>query len=92
MAAFAALSAWWAAAEVGGQYVDVSVQDAVLSQSVRSRCSGWATVRWSTAAPAVSATAECSKREAAIVELLTLEDRQWNALVESARSSRVGAG
>ena len=31
MAAFAALSAWWAVPDVGGQYVDVSVQDAVLA-------------------------------------------------------------
>jgi len=31
MAALSALTAWWAVPEVGGQYVDVSTQDAVLA-------------------------------------------------------------
>ncbi len=64
MAAFSALSAWWSAAETGGQYVDVSVQDAVLRWA-RSHYNDWETVPWNTEAPDASATAACSKPKAA---------------------------
>ena len=80
-AALAALSACWAAADHGGQFVDVSVQDAVLS----------------TGAFALQRLGDGSLEhrkmrsfryggvfqvQGGFVELLTLEDRQWNALVQ----------
>ena len=63
-AALGALSAWWAVPHAGGQYVDVSVQDAAL-RSARSPCSGSATVRSSIARRAASVTAACSRRRTA---------------------------
>jgi crotonobetainyl-CoA:carnitine CoA-transferase CaiB-like acyl-CoA transferase len=81
MAAFAALSAWWAAPQVGGQYVDVSVQDAVLSVGA------FALQRLGDGSLEHRATRRFRyggvfEARGGFVELLTLEDRQWAALVE----------
>lgn len=79
-AALCALSAWWAAPQ-GGQYVDVSVQDAVLSVGA------FALQRLGDG----SLEHRASRRfryggvfEArdGFIELLTLEDRQWSSLVD----------
>ena len=81
MAAFAALSAWWAAPEVGGQYVDVSVQDAVLAVGAFAlqRLGDGSLEHRSTRHFRYGGVFEA---QGGFVELLTLEDRQWNALVE----------
>lgn len=81
MAALAALSAWWAAPVAAGQYVDVSVQDAVLAVGA------FALQRFGD-----GSLEHRSRRHfryggvfearGGFVELLTLEDRQWSALVE----------
>lgn len=81
MAAFAALSAFWAAPEAGGQYVDVSVQDAVLAAGA------FALQRFGDGSLEHRATRHFRyggvfEARGGYVELLTLEDRQWNALVE----------
>ncbi len=80
MAAFAALSAWWAVAD-GGQYVDVSVQDAVLSVGAFAlqRLGDGSLEHRSTRRFRYGGVFEA---RGGFVELLTLEDRQWNALVE----------
>jgi benzylsuccinate CoA-transferase BbsE subunit len=81
-AALAALSAWWAARDGGaGQYVDVSTQDAMLLV-------GAFALQW-------LGDGSLEHRESrhfryggvfeakdGFVELLTLEDRQWSALVQ----------
>ncbi|WP_312995666.1 CoA transferase [Achromobacter animicus] len=81
MAAFCALSAWWAVPASGGQYVDVSVQDAVLSVGA------FALQRLGDG----SLEHRTSRRfryggvfeaQDGYIELLTLEDRQWAALVQ----------
>ena len=81
MAAFAALSAFWAAPEVGGQYVDVSVQDAVLSVGAFAlqRFGDGSLEHRSTRRFRYGGVFEA---RGGYVELLTLEDRQWSALVE----------
>ena len=81
MAAFAALSAWWAAPDVGGQYVDVSVQDAVLSVGAFAlqRLGDGSLEHRSTRRFRYGGVFEA---QGGFVELLTLEDRQWTALVE----------
>jgi crotonobetainyl-CoA:carnitine CoA-transferase CaiB-like acyl-CoA transferase len=81
MAAFAALSAWWAAPQVGGQYVDVSVQDAVLSVGAFAlqRLGDGSLEHRSTRRFRYGGVFEARD---GFVELLTLEDRQWAALVE----------
>jgi crotonobetainyl-CoA:carnitine CoA-transferase CaiB-like acyl-CoA transferase len=81
MAAFSALSAWWAAPEVGGQYVDVSVQDAVLSVGAFAlqRLGDGSLEHRSTRRFRYGGVFEA---RGGFVELLTLEDRQWTALVE----------
>ena len=81
MAAFAALSAWWAAPEVGGQYVDVSVQDAVLSVGAFAlqRLGDGSLEHRSTRRFRYGGVFEAL---GGFVELLTLEERQWSSLVE----------
>lgn len=81
MAAFAALSAWWAAPEFGGQYVDVSVQDAALSVGAFAlqRLGDGSLEHRSTRRFRYGGVFEA---RGGFVELLTLEDRQWTALVE----------
>jgi crotonobetainyl-CoA:carnitine CoA-transferase CaiB-like acyl-CoA transferase len=81
MAAFAALSALWAAPNVGGQYVDVSVQDAVLAVGA------FALQRFGDGSLEHRRTRRFRyggvfEARGGYVELLTLEDRQWSALVE----------
>ncbi len=81
MAAFAALSAWWAAPATGGQYVDVSVQDAVLAVGA------FALQRFGDGSLEHRSTRHFRyggvfEARGGYVELLTLEDRQWNALVD----------
>ena len=80
-AAVAALSACWAATQQGGQYVDVSVQDAVLS------IGAFALQRFGDGSLEHRKTRSFRyggvfQAQGGFVELLTLEDRQWNALVE----------
>jgi crotonobetainyl-CoA:carnitine CoA-transferase CaiB-like acyl-CoA transferase len=81
MAALSALSAWWVQPAAGGQFVDVSVQDAVLSVGA------FALQRLGDG----SLEHRTSRRfryggvfeaQGGFIELLTLEDRQWRALVE----------
>lgn len=81
MAALCALSAWWAVPSGGGQYVDVSVQDAVLSVGA------FALQRLGDG----SLEHRASRRfryggvfeaQDGYIELLTLEDRQWRSLVD----------
>ena len=81
MAAFAALSAWWAVPEVGGQYVDVSVQDAVLAVGAFAlqRLGDGSLEHRSTRRFRYGGVFEA---QGGFVELLTLEERQWTALVE----------
>ena len=81
MAAFAALSAWWAVPEVGGQYVDVSVQDAMLAVGAFAlqRLGDGSLEHRSTRSFRYGGVFEA---QGGFVELLTLEDRQWSALVE----------
>ena len=80
-AALCALSAWWTAADGGGQYVDVSVQDAVLSvgafalQRLGDGSLEHRTTRRFRYGGVFAALD-------GFIELLTLEDRQWHALVE----------
>ena len=81
MAAFAALSAWWAVPEAGGQYVDVSVQDAMLAVGAFAlqRLGDGSLEHRSTRSFRYGGVFEA---QGGFVELLTLEDRQWSALVE----------
>ncbi len=81
MAAFAALAAWWAAPASGGQYVDVSVQDAVLAVGA------FALQRFGDGSLEHRKTRHFRyggvfEARGGFVELLTLEDRQWSALLE----------
>ena len=81
MAAFTALSAWWAMSSVGGQYVDVSVQDAVLSTGAFAlqRFGDGSLEHRSTRRFRYGGVFEVKD---GFIELLTLEDRQWQGLVE----------
>jgi crotonobetainyl-CoA:carnitine CoA-transferase CaiB-like acyl-CoA transferase len=81
MAALAALSAWWAVPHNGGQYVDVSVQDAVLAVGAFAlqRLGDGSLEHRSTRRFRYGGVFEA---RGGYVELLTLEDRQWRALVE----------
>lgn len=81
MAAFAALSAWWALPTSGGQYVDVSVQDAALlvGAFALQRLGDGSLEHRSTRSFRYGGVFEA---QGGFVELLTLEDRQWTALVE----------
>jgi crotonobetainyl-CoA:carnitine CoA-transferase CaiB-like acyl-CoA transferase len=81
MAAFAALSAWWAVPQAGGQHVDVSVQDAALAVGA------FALQRLGDGSIEHRATRRFRyggvfETEDGFVELLTLEDRQWESLVQ----------
>ena len=80
-AAFAALSACWAAPDNGGQYVDVSVQDALLSIGAFAlqRLGDGSLEHRKTRSFRYGGVFQA---QGGFVELLTLEDRQWNALVE----------
>jgi crotonobetainyl-CoA:carnitine CoA-transferase CaiB-like acyl-CoA transferase len=81
MAAFAALSALWAAPVSGGQYVDVSVQDAVLSVGAFAlqRLGDGSVEHRSTRRFRYGGVFEA---QGGFLEILTLEERQWSALVE----------
>lgn len=81
VAALSALSALWSVPEVGGQYIDVSVQDAMLL------CGAFAMQRLGDGSLEHRTTR--SFRYGGVfetlegyVELLTLEDRQWRGLVK----------
>ena len=80
-AALSALTAWWAVPAVGGQYVDVSVQDAVLSVGAFAlqRLGDGSLEHRQTRRFRYGGVFEA---QGGFVELLTLEDRQWSALVE----------
>ncbi|MFI0474109.1 CoA transferase, partial [Halomonas sp. HMF6819] len=80
-AALSALAAWWAALQEGGQYVDVSVQDAMLL------CGAFAMQRLGDGSLEHRATRSFKyggvfEALDGYVELLTLEDRQWSGLVQ----------
>jgi benzylsuccinate CoA-transferase BbsE subunit len=80
-AALGALAAWWAVPYVGGQYVDVSVQDAVLSVGAFAlqRLGDGSLEHRSTRRFRYGGVFAAQD---GFVELLTLEDRQWAGLVE----------
>lgn len=80
-AALAAMTALWTVPTIGGQYVDVSVQDAMLLVGA------FAVQRLGDGSVEHRATRKFRyggvfKTFDGYIELLTLEDRQWNALVE----------
>src|SRR5690554_65904 len=80
-AALSALSAWWAISETGGQYVDVSVQDAMLL------CGAFALQRLGDGSLEHRATRSFRyggvfEARDGYIELLTLEDRKWQGLVQ----------
>jgi crotonobetainyl-CoA:carnitine CoA-transferase CaiB-like acyl-CoA transferase len=81
MAALAALSAWWAVPVAGGQYVDASVQDAALSVGAFAlqRLGDGSLEHRKTRRFRYGGVFEA---QGGFIELLTLEDRQWSALVE----------
>lgn len=81
MAVLAALSAWWSQPVAGGQYVDVSVQDAVLAVGA------FALQRLGDGSLEHRSTRHFRyggvfQTRSGYIELLTLEDRQWAALTE----------
>ncbi|MDO9024334.1 CoA transferase [Zwartia sp.] len=80
-AALAAMTALWSVPTSGGQYVDVSVQDAMLLVGA------FAVQRLGDGSVEHRATRKFRyggvfKTADGYIELLTLEDRQWNSLVE----------
>lgn len=81
MAAFGALSAWWALPHAGGQYVDVSVQDAVLAVAAFAlqRLGDGSLEHRSGRSFKYGGVFQTQD---GFIELLTLEDRQWAALVQ----------
>jgi crotonobetainyl-CoA:carnitine CoA-transferase CaiB-like acyl-CoA transferase len=81
MAALAALAAWWAVPVAGGQYVDASVQDAMLSVGAFAlqRLGDGSLEHRKTRRFRYGGVFEA---QGGFIELLTLEDRQWSALVE----------
>ena len=81
MAAMCALSAWWAAPESGGQYVDVSVQDAALAMGAFAlqRLGDGSLEHRTTRSFRYGGVFEARD---GYVEVLTLEDRQWSAFVD----------
>ena len=81
MAALSALSAWWAVADVGGQYVDVSVQDAILGVGAFAlqRLGDGSLEHRTTRRFRYGGVFETRD---GFIELLTLEDRQWEGLVD----------
>ena len=80
-AVLSALSAWWAVPNAGGQYVDVSVQDAVLSVGcfALQRLGDGSLEHRNTRSFRYGGVFET---RTGYIELLTLEDRQWASLVE----------
>lgn len=81
VAALTALSALWAVPECGGQYIDVSVQDAMLL------CGAFALQRLGDGSLEHRATRSFRyggvfEAKDGFIELLTLEDRQWQGLVQ----------
>ena len=80
-AALSALTAWWAVPAVGGPYVDVSVQDAVLSVGAFAlqRLGDGSLEHRQTRRFRYGGVFEA---QGGFIELLTLEDRQWSALAE----------
>jgi crotonobetainyl-CoA:carnitine CoA-transferase CaiB-like acyl-CoA transferase len=80
-AALAALSAWWAVPQAGGQYVDVSVQDAALlvGAFALQRLGDGSLEHRTTRRFRYGGVFEAQD---GFFELLTLEDRQWHALVD----------
>lgn len=80
-AALAALTAWWAVPSAGGQYVDVSVQDAALAVGAFAlqRLGDGSLEHRSTRSFRYGGVFEAKD---GFVEVLTLEDRQWSALVQ----------
>ena len=91
MAAFAALSAWWAVPEAGGQYVDVSVQDAALSVGAFAlqRLGDGSLEHRSTRRFRYGGVFEA---QGGFVELLTLGRSAVECVGGAAGSSGVGAG
>src|SRR5690606_7071339 len=81
MAAFGALSAWWVVDQVGGQYVDVSVQDAVLAVGAFAlqRLGDGSLEHRLQRSFKYGGVFETKD---GFIELLTLEDRQWASLVQ----------
>lgn len=81
MAALAALSAWWALPQAGGQFIDVSVQDAMLlvGSFALQRLGDGSLEHRSTRKFRYGGVFETQD---GYIELLMLEDRQWQALVE----------
>jgi len=80
VAALSALSALWAVADAGGQFIDVSVQDAMLL------CGAFAIQRLGDGSLEHRATRSFRyggvfETRDGYIELLTLEDRQWQGLV-----------
>lgn len=80
-AAWCALSAWWAVPTAGGQYVDVSVQDANLAVGAFAlqRLGDGSLEHRTTRSFRYGGVFEAKD---GYVEVLTLEDRQWQALVQ----------
>lgn len=80
-AALCGLSAWWAVPTSGGQFVDVSVQDAALSVGAFAlqRLGDGSLEHRSSRKFRYGGVFEA---QGGFIELLTLEDRQWSALVE----------
>jgi len=81
VAALAALAAWWARRDHGGQCVDVSIQDAMLL------CGAFALQRLGDGSLEHRSTRSFRyggvfKARDGYVELLTLEERQWQGLVQ----------
>ncbi len=80
-AALGALSALWVRDEVGGQFVDISIQDAALAVGAFAvqRFGDGSVEHRSSRSFRFGGVLRCADGD---VELLTLEDRQWKALVE----------
>lgn len=81
MAVLSALSAWWAVPDAGGQYVDVSVQDAILAVGcfALQRLGDGSLEHRNSRSFRYGGVFET---RTGYIELLTLEDRQWASLVE----------
>lgn len=81
MATMAALAAWWAQPVTGGQFVDVSVQDANLcvGSFALQRLGDGSLEHRATRSFRYGGVFQAAD---GYLELLTLEDRQWHALVE----------
>ena len=80
-AALGALSAWWARPELGGQYVDVASQDAGLAVGAFAiqRLGDGSVEHRVERSFRFGGVIECAD---GFVELLTLEQRQWDGLID----------